>query len=375
MLASGDIVGERYEVEGLAGRGGMAVVYRVKHRGLGSTHALKLLAMKQKGLARRLQQEGEIQARLKHPNIVQVTDLIEHDGQVGLVMEFIEAPPLDEWLAQNGRMDLDTALSLFAPVLSAVAAAHDIGVLHRDLKPGNIMLAKGLGGFVPKVSDFGIAKMVLDEAPSRTVSGMPMGTPGYMAPEQIRDAKGVDGRCDQFALAAVLYAMLTGKAPYDFEEPMDAMEATLSGSHVSLATAAPQIPAEVATAVERALSTERAARFPDLRAFGTALLASRPDLLPMMTPTTDGPFRVASSGVGSITPRARETWGAVASGATAVPTTQSGLSTGTPAPPGRRLPLALVAAGLVALIALGGFGVVAATTGLFLLPAEAPAPA
>src|SRR5690349_8872423 len=115
MLASGDIVSDRYEIEGLAGRGGMAVVYRVKHRGLGSTHALKLLAMKQKGLSRRLKQEGEIQARLKHPNIVQVTDLVEHDGQVGLVMEFIESPPLDDWLATNGPMNLDTALSIFVP--------------------------------------------------------------------------------------------------------------------------------------------------------------------------------------------------------------------------------------------------------------------
>ena len=379
MLAPGDIVGGRYEVEALAGRGGMAVVYRVRHLGLGSIHALKLLALKQKGLSRRLQQEGEIQARLKHPNILQVTDLIDHEGQVGLVMEFIETPPLDEWLATHGPMNLDTALALFGPVVSAVAAAHAIGVLHRDIKPGNIMLAQGLGGFVPKVCDFGIAKMVLDDAPSRTVGGLPMGTPGFMAPEQIRDAKGVDGRCDQFALGAVLYTMLTGRAPYEYDDAIDAMEATLGGSHTPLAQNLPSIPLEVAAAIERALSTDRGDRFPDLRAFGTALLVGRPDLLLLLAePGTDEGFRVARPNVASLTvPRNAENETLAGSNLTAVPIDGSDAPTGTlaPARSRRALPIAAAAVALLGLGGLGLLGIVVTATGILLVPASVPEPA
>ncbi len=295
MLASGDRVAERYVVESLAGRGGMAVVYRVQHAQLGSTHALKLLAMKGKALSWRLEQEGRIQARLRHPNILQVTDLVEHDGQIGLVMEWIETPALDEWLTQNGPLPLDAALSLFAGVLSAVIAAHDLGILHRDLKPANIMLARGLGGYVPKVADFGIAKMVLDEAPSRTVGGLPMGSPGYMAPEQIRSAKDVGVQADVFSLGAVLYCMLTGSPPFDGDEPMDLMEATLAGNFRSLADAVPGTPAHVVAAVAKALAPQPADRFADVRELGRAILADRPELLPAVELADDDDLRADMS--------------------------------------------------------------------------------
>ena len=300
MLASGDRVAERYVVESLAGRGGMAVVYRVQHAQLGSTHALKLLAMRGKALSRRLEQEGRIQARLRHPNILQVTDLVEHDGQIGLVMEWIETPALDEWLATNGPLPLDAALSLFAGVLSAVIAAHDLGILHRDLKPANIMLARGLGGYVPKVADFGIAKMVLDESPSLTVGGMPMGSPGYMAPEQIRSAKDVDVRADVFSLGGVLYCMLAGSPPFDGDEPMDLMEATLAGNFRSLADAVPGTPAHVVAAVAKALAPEPADRFVDVRALGRAVLADRPELLPAVELADDAGLRVDRSMTGQL---------------------------------------------------------------------------
>jgi len=203
MLSPGDRVAERYEVEELIGQGGLAEVYRVRHIDLGGVHALKLLTWRRKSLAERLLLEGRIQAQLRHPNVVGVTDVIRHEGRFGLLMEYVDCVPLDAFIAEHGGLGLDEALHLFAMVMSGMTAAHDAGVLHRDLKPANILLARQGGGWVPKVTDFGIAKVVAEdvEANHSTASGAMMGTPGYMAPEQVIDAADVDERADVFALA------------------------------------------------------------------------------------------------------------------------------------------------------------------------------
>jgi serine/threonine-protein kinase len=379
MLAPGDRIADRYVVEALAGRGGMAVVYRVQHAQLGSTHALKLLAMKTKGMTRRLEQEGRIQARLRHPNILQVTDLVEHEGQVGLVMEWVESPALDDWLATNGPLPVEAALGLFAPVLSAVAAAHDLGILHRDLKPANIMLARGIGGYVPKVADFGIAKMVMDDAPSRTVGGMPMGTPGYMAPEQIRSAKDVDVRADVFSLGAVLYSILTGKPPFEADEPFEAMEDTLAGKYAPLDGALPDCPPRVVAAVHRSLDPDPDKRFRDVRALGKELFADRPDLLSLFEPDsgTDelridrtGSFPSLSSGGNGATRPAQNT---VALPTAIPPLTQPGPMT-TGGGGASRAVLGIAALGALAVFGLLGVLVVG---GVLLYPKtleQSPAP-
>ncbi len=279
MLEPGSLVDGRFEVEAMVGEGGMAQVYRVRHRELGRVMALKLLTWRKKSLVERLVLEGRIQAQLAHPNIVAVVDLVRHDGQVGLLMEYIDdAVSLDDYLEQHGAMACDEALELFTPVLAAVAAAHAGGVTHRDLKPANVMLARVGSAVVPKVTDFGIAKVVTETAGSSTRSGATMGTPGYLAPEQVKDASTIDARADVFALGAMVYEVLTGRQAFADEDGLITVASTLQVEPVPLGSRA-EVPASVAEAVHRAMAKEPEDRFESCEAFAAALLAHRPELL------------------------------------------------------------------------------------------------
>ena len=275
MIAPGDVIAERYNVEELIGEGGLAQVWRVRHRDLGSVHALKLLLFRKPRLMERLILEGRIQAQLRHPNIVAVTDVVRHGGQVGLVMEYVDGVPMQSWLEVNQPLAVERALELFAPILAGVRAAHDAGVLHRDLKPANILLAKVGRALIPKVTDFGIAKVVEGSFEGLdTRSGAVMGTPGYLAPEQAVDASTVDRRADLFALGAILYEMLAGRRAFegcDTSIPKDFQP-------VDLQSIRPEIPDLVARAVERAIAWDPADRFPEVAAFAAALFVGRPRL-------------------------------------------------------------------------------------------------
>ncbi len=264
MLQPGDEIGGRFEVLDLLGEGGLAAVWRVRHRTLGSEHALKLLLLRRPAIAQRLLTEGRIQAQLQHPNVVRVTDVVEHEGQVGLLMDYVAGPSLERWLTDHGPADVDTALDLFAAMLSGVRAAHAANVLHRDLKPGNILLSRTSQGLVPKVTDFGIAKIVLED-----------GTPGYLAPEQASDAGAVDQRADIFALGAILYELLAGRPAFDNAHIDD----LLGERAPPLRELLPELPPFVDAAVERALALAPQDRFPDCDAFAVALFGERPDLL------------------------------------------------------------------------------------------------
>ncbi|HND31879.1 MAG TPA: serine/threonine-protein kinase, partial [Myxococcota bacterium] len=223
MYSVGERIADRYQVEAQIGMGGIAAVYRVRHVQLGSEHAMKVLLFQRKGLDERLLLEGRIQAQIRHPNVVTVTDVVEHQGRMGLLMEYVEGQSLQGWLEEHHFMPLEQALPLFAQVLSGVGTAHAAGVLHRDIKPGNILLGRTPRGIVPKITDFGLAKVVLDGAPpGSTRDGSMMGTPGYMAPEQIRNAADTDLRADIFALAALLFDLLSGRPPF-LGEPQEAM--------------------------------------------------------------------------------------------------------------------------------------------------------
>ncbi len=276
------LVIERYEVLGLLGEGGLARVYKVRHTQLGTIHALKLLTMRKEGLAQRLLLEGRIQAQLRHPNIVVVSDVVQHEGQPGLVIEYVEGPTLDEWLRERGAFSVDAGLRLFAGVLAAVRGAHAAGVLHRDLKPGNILLQGKRP--VPKVADFGIAKVAMgaEMAPvtrGKTQAGVAMGTPGYMAPEQFNDAAGVDARADIFALGTILYEVLTGQAAFGGDTLLDTLNAVAEGKYRPMPEVNPDVPAAVADAMARAVSADASLRFPDCEAFAEALYADQPELL------------------------------------------------------------------------------------------------
>ena len=278
MLRPGEQIAERFEVESLLGEGGLAYVYRVRHTNLGTIHALKLLTMSHPSLVERLLQEGRIQAQLRHPNIVGVTDVINVNGQPGLLLEFVDCEALEASLARRGAWPVDEALDMFAAVLSGVASAHSAAVLHRDLKPANILLARTPDGMVPKVADFGIAKIALNAGsnPGITRAGAAMGTPGYMAPEQAEDATSVDVRADIFSLGAILYETLVGVRAYPSKSMRDTLNAMASGTFVPADVALPGLPGHISEAITTALAPLPEGRFPSCEAFARAIFPDDP---------------------------------------------------------------------------------------------------
>lgn len=282
MLKPGDTIGDRYIVEETLGQGGLAEVYRVRHKDLNSVHALKVLLWRRQSLIERMLLEGRIQAQLRHPHMVAVTDVIRHDGWVGLLMEYVDGRTLSEHL-QSGALSLDNSLRLFAPILAAMTAAHDAGVLHRDLKPANILLARSPSGLVPKVADFGIAKVVIEDmGHGLTAVGSLMGSPGYLAPEQIQDSGSVDQRADIYALGVILYETLSGQRA--FPDAMDEQSARAAASSPPplLKTLRADLPDHIYDAVQSAIEPNREDRPPDCRALARALFVDQPQLLAMV---------------------------------------------------------------------------------------------
>lgn len=215
----GQVLQGNYLIEKAVGKGGMAWVYRARHTKLQEMMAVKVLLphiAEEVGVRKRFLDEARIQFRLKHPNIVQVTDVIEENEVIGIVMEWIEGEDLKELLKRvRSPMPIKDIWRLMAPVLDAMGYAHSRGLIHRDLKPANIMLhAPGGDIIVPKVTDFGIAKLIDEAEESHTRTGVAMGTIKYMAPEQILDSKHVDARADIYSLGVILYFMATARLPF-----------------------------------------------------------------------------------------------------------------------------------------------------------------
>lgn len=255
---------DRYTVESMLGEGGMASVYSVRHKTLGSGHALKLLKVENEQVKSRLVSEGQVQATLKHPNIVAVTDVIIIRGHLGLLMEQIDGPGLDWWLQKN-RPGVEDALKLFRGILAGVARAHRAGLVHRDLKPGNVLLDSADGLVIPKVADFGLAKILADEegGHSKTRSGVAMGTPQFMAPEQIRNAKDVDQRADIFALGCILYTLVCGRLPFDDADLLELYNKIATGRFDQPETIVPDLPKYVGDAIRLCLEIDRNNRAKD----------------------------------------------------------------------------------------------------------------
>ena len=214
VLRVGERVGN-YKIEGLLGRGGQGIVYDAVHLILGTRHAIKLLVEESASTRSRLLDEGRIQARLRHPHLVPVTDVVEVDGALGLVAERVRGMALDAW-TMTQEPDIPTRMVVFRQVCEGLAVAHAAGVVHRDLKPENILVELRLDGPFARVTDFGIAKSPPGEAAPRppTLAGAPLGTFGYMAPEQMDDAGRVDARADVYALGCILYELLSGERPF-----------------------------------------------------------------------------------------------------------------------------------------------------------------
>ncbi len=258
MLSPGDEV-DRYEVEKLLGEGGTAVVYRVRHRTLGTLHALKVPTASSQSMLRRLVEEGKAQARLVHPNLVRVTDVVDVGGLPGLLMEYVEGSNLLELLAA-GPLHPSEAERLFREILAGVGFAHQQGFVHRDLKPANILLTAGPRGPVPKITDFGLAKAWMEEDHGHTRTGWVMGTPGYMSPEQIQNAKAVDPRTDLFAMGAILYEMLIGRPAFTGGTLAQIFVTVQMGTYVPPERTMPTLPAHLVAAVRACLMVDRNSR-------------------------------------------------------------------------------------------------------------------
>jgi serine/threonine-protein kinase len=276
LLQPGTQLDGRYEVVRLIGQGGMAAVYEVRHLGLHSTHALKVLnadLSRNDDIRGRFLAEGRIQARLRHPNIVQVTEIVT-TPVAGLVMDYIEGPTLGE-LCRDKGLEPQVLLDVFLPVLDAIEEAHRHNVVHRDLKPDNIIVGRdNRGRFQPKVTDFGIAKVLVGESTdgkARTQAGARMGTLLYMSPEQVRGAGEVDGRTDIFALGAILYEVATGKVAFHASSDYDTMKRIVEGTYEPPERVIGALPPVIAGCIRKALAVDPAERFQDCAAFREAL--------------------------------------------------------------------------------------------------------
>lgn len=280
-IADGEIIGRTYRVERLLGEGGMARVYLVTHTRMPKRFALKLIAIsggsgKAKGdFIARFRQEATVLARLHHPHIVDVVDYDETpDGMPFLVMEYLEGEDLAHFLSRTNVLQQDVALAIAYQVGTALQAAHDAGVVHRDLKPGNIFLSRNgpFPNFV-KVLDFGIAKLLREDGHVKTRPMALMGTPAYMSPEQAKGAADqLDARSDQFALAVIIYEMLTGRRPFCLN-PDETPLAILA--HI-VSHEPPQLPIpRIGEVLARAMSKEPEKRFASIKEFLAALGARR----------------------------------------------------------------------------------------------------
>lgn len=254
--------------------GGMGAVYQGEHVRLGRKVAVKLMLARystEPEVVARFRREAEIVGQLGHPHIVQVFDVDETEaGAPYLVMEYLEGETLAERLGRERRLPVSAAVELVSQIASALASTHEHGIVHRDMKPENVFLLRVSGEEVfPKVLDFGIGKM--RGAARITVDRCPIGTPSYMAPEQVTSASSVDASADQFALAAMAFEMLSGEPAFPGETPDEILDAVLRCEPARLSAVAPWLGAAFDDVVARGLARDPAARFPSISQFAWAL--------------------------------------------------------------------------------------------------------
>jgi serine/threonine protein kinase len=281
-----------YRIEALIGRGGAGVVYRATHLPLHRPAAVKLLAP---GLAadadyrRRFEREARVAAALEHPHIVPIYDAGYAEGVLYLAMRYIDGPNLATVIHDDGPMDLHRACELLTGVAEALDSAHHAGLVHRDVKPANVLLTtpgQPAGRQHAYLCDFGIARQ--SSSTLTTATGEFLGTLQYAAPEQIQ-GRPVDGRTDQYALACVAYHCLTGQVPYPADEPAAVMFAHISAEPPRASTHNPAVPPAVDDIIARALAKQPTDRFPDCTTFLRALATIDDTTSPALPPPPSPP--------------------------------------------------------------------------------------
>lgn len=258
----GALVGSGYRLEREIGRGGWSVVWVATHVKLQQPRAIKILSAPNDDKRARFLREGRAGATIEHPNLVPVLDIFEIGETLALVLPFLDGETLEAKLARDERLSLADTSRILTPVVSAVLCAHENGLVHRDLKPSNIFLEHTHGAIVPRVLDFGVAKLRdHDDEVQKTKTGVSLGTAGYMAPEQLIGVTDIDGRSDIWALGAILYECLAGFRPVEPSSANDQMYNALKTrsaiSIVPLGTLEPDLPRDVTELVMAMLAMDR----------------------------------------------------------------------------------------------------------------------
>ena len=268
-------IGHQYELESEVGRGGMSVVYRARDLRLNRPVAVKVLPPElayDPAIRTRFTREAQTSARLAHPHIVPIHDVGEREGIAYFVMALITGGNLGALLAREPRRPVDEVRRLFSEIADALAYAHLHGVIHRDIKPDNILLDGDTGRAL--VTDFGIARAM--EAGTRlTITGVAVGTPTYMSPEQAVGEREIDGRSDIYSLGVLAYQMLTGRVPFAAGNSMALLMKHVNEPLRPIAELRPEAPKGLCAAIERALMKEPEDRWPTAATLRDALTSDR----------------------------------------------------------------------------------------------------
>lgn len=306
----GKVVSGRYRIVDVLGEGGIAVVYRAEHLGLGRMVALKVLHPmygEHEELRARFEREAQALAALSHPHIVNLLDYGVEEDMPYLVMELLEGRTLRDLLDEHGTLPPERAFAVLRQVLRGLSFAHGQGLVHRDLKPGNVFL-QALPDTADhvKILDFGFAKFVAgeqrDEGPALTRAGKVFGTPAYMSPEQVTGG-GIDGRADLYAVGVLLYEMLAGRKPFEGEVP-EMIRAKVLGTPMRLAEARPEI--QIHPALDRLLEQALARKDDRYQDANTMLAALDAVPQPAIAPAEQRPSEPAvAPGTGTAGPSTR----------------------------------------------------------------------
>lgn len=254
---------EDYVVEGKLGTGGLATVYRVRHAETDEPFALKVLDRPSEVDIARLKREARVQGMVKHPNVVVVHRIIELDDTFALVMDLVDGPTLRELLEERGPLAPEQLNDLADSMLAGLAAVHRHGVVHRDLKPSNILLQPLGPTFVPRLTDFGMVRVMQDTDTRLTSRFATLGTPMYVAPEQLTNSRDIDQTADIYAIGCVLFEMAAGRPPVQVRGLVDLFDKVTRGKREHIQDAAPDLPLRMQRCIERCLSLEPVGRYGD----------------------------------------------------------------------------------------------------------------
>ncbi|MFI5311537.1 MAG: serine/threonine-protein kinase, partial [Gemmatimonadales bacterium] len=266
------VLASTYDLDREIGRGGMGIVYRARDKRLKRAVAIKLLPPElafRSEIRMRFLREAETAAQLSHPSIVPIYSVDEKDGLVFFVMAFVDGANLAQRIHEHGALDPVEARRIMRDVADALAYAHERGVVHRDIKPDNILLDQQGGR--PMVTDFGIARAISDGDARLTATGIAIGTPAFMSPEQSAGDRDLDGRSDLYSLGVVAYQMLSGDLPFNASNTPALLVKHLSERPVPIEERRIDCPGDLARAVMLCLEKRPEDRFPSARALVAAL--------------------------------------------------------------------------------------------------------